>query len=137
MSVPLIDTMGVAHDVADSEVEEHLARGWRPQTHADVLAAASKAANESTYGGVGGAIKAGLAGAARGVTLGLSDVALRALGGKDTAIELEGLREENPGVSTLTEIGGALAPAFVTAGAATPAGLAARAGRSVAELGAE
>lgn len=137
MPTTLIDTQGISHDVADSEVDEHIARGWKPQTHANVLSEADAKAREATYGGVGGAIKAGLAGAARGVTLGLSDVAMRALGGEDAGLTLEGLREENPALSIGTEVGGALAASLLTAGAATPAGLAARAGRGITELGAE
>lgn len=126
----LIDTRGTARDVPDDLVEGALAAGWRPDTNADVNARATAAANEAAYGGVGGTIKAGLAAGLRGATVGLSDVALRALGGEDAAIELQGLRDENPLVSTLAEIGGAVAPALITGGAAVPAGAAVRAGRA-------
>ncbi|MGE5802941.1 MAG: hypothetical protein ACM358_11865 [Gemmatimonadota bacterium] len=135
MPTAMLDTLGVTHDVPDEHVEARAAQGWKLQTHTDALAAATAAANEASYGGVAGGIKAGLAAAARGATLGLSDVAARALGGDNAAIALEGLREENPGISFAGEVGGALAPALLSGGAALPAGLAARAGSAVTALG--
>src|SRR5512139_245781 len=126
----LIDAGGTARDVPEELVESALAAGWRPDTNADINARATAAADEAAYGGVGGTVKAGLAGAARGATLGLSDAAIRALGGEDAAIELEGLREQNPIASAVTELGGAIAPALISGGTALPAGAAIRAGRA-------
>jgi hypothetical protein len=132
MPTPMIDTQGFSHDVPEEFVAARVQQGWRPQLHADVLDAADAAARETSYGGVGGAVKAGAAAAARGATLGLSDLALRAIGGEDAAIALEGLRETNPGISAGFEVAGALAPALVTGGAALPAGAAARLGTGAA-----
>lgn len=132
MPTPMIDSLGVVHDVPDEHVEARAAMGWRPQTFDDVLAAATAASNERAYGGVGGGLRAAGAATLRGATLGLSDVAARALGGDDAAIALEGLRAENPGLSSGFELGGALAPALITGGA----GLLAGAGEGVARLGA-
>lgn len=140
MPTPMIDSLGVVHDVPEEHVAARAAMGWRPQTFEDVLAASTAAAKEEAYGGFGGGLKAaGLAGL-RGATLGLSDVAARALGGDDAAIALEGYKEENPGISFAGELGGAIAPALVTGGAGlfTGAGAAtAKLGAGVGALGAE
>lgn len=136
--VTLIDPEGRPHEMPADQAGGALDQpGWRLQTDADRLERISGQAKEADYGGAGGTIKAGAAGLARGATLGLSDVALAGLGGEDTAFDLRALREVNPGVSTGTEIAGALAPALISGGAATPAGAVARAGRGIAELGAE
>lgn len=132
MPTPMIDTLGTTHDVPDEYIDARLAQGWRPQTTADMIASANVAADEAAYGGVGGGIKAGAAALARGATLGLSDVAARALGGEDTAIALEGYREAHPYVSFGGELIGNVAPALVTGGALAPAGAAASLGRSAA-----
>lgn len=134
--VILIDPGGVPRDVPEEAVPAALERGWRAQTAADVQSAAAAQANQADYGGVTGALKATAAAGARGVTLGLSDVALRALGGEEAATDLRGLREENPGLSAGGEIAGALAPVLLSGGSAAPAAVANRAGARVAsELG--
>lgn len=96
---------------------------------------------EDEYGGVTGGLAAFGVGAARGLTLGLSDAALRGLGVE--ADELEGLRRAQRAASLAGEVVGAAAPALVSSGAGaagllarTPAGLVARAGGRVAQLGA-
>jgi hypothetical protein len=52
-------------------------------------------------------------GAARGATLGLSDAAIRALGGKEAAESVREIKEASPTASLLGEIGGGVA-SFVT-----------------------
>lgn len=77
------------------------------------------------------AVAAGLAGAASGATLGLSDAAGSALGFGD---ELAGLREYNPEATILGEVVGSVAPVLATGGlggAAEGAGLLARGARAV------
>jgi hypothetical protein len=134
--VTLIDPGGIAREVPETAVPAALERGWRVQSAADVQAAAGAEAQRADYGGVTGAIAATAAGAARGVTLGLSDVALRALGGEDAAADLRGLRAQNPGLSAGSEILGAVAPVVLSGGSAAPAAAASRAGGRVAsELG--
>lgn len=128
---------GDAFDVDADLVSAYTDRGFTIEGAEQRGGRIASEVREDLYGGVGGAVKAGLAAAARGATLGLSDVALRALGGEDAALSLSGLREENPGISIAGEVVGGVAPALVSGGAALPAGLAARAGRSVAALGAE
>lgn len=71
---------------------------------------------QEQFGGVGQTTIAALEGAARGATLGLSDVALRAAGVDMEAAKLR--REASPVVSTVGEIGGAIAPTLLTGGAA-------------------
>lgn len=83
------------------------------------------------YGeGLGNVAKAGVAGAARGLTLGASDAVLSELGGDDTRRALQGLRQANPLTSTVSEVAGAVAPVVLSggAGAAAEAGTLARAG---------
>lgn len=88
----------------------------------------TEAAHEQDFGGVGGAIKAGLYGGARGLTLGLSDLAFQA--GGASAEHLRGLEEAHPITSTVGELGGALLPGLAKGGeslgakilARTPAG---------------
>jgi hypothetical protein len=60
-------------------------------------------------------VRAGLAGAARGATVGLSDVVGDALGAGDALRELE---ERNPEASMAGEVGGALAPLLFSGGGA-------------------
>jgi len=103
--------------------------------------AAGARIDEDIYGGVAGGAGAFSAGAARGLTLGLSDAALTALGVSPR--ELAALRRIQPGASIAGEVVGVTAPAIFSGGAglvgralsATPAGLAARAGAGLAGLG--
>jgi hypothetical protein len=90
---------------------------------------------DEAYSGVGyGAAALGL-GAARGLTLGASDILARDLGAEG---EVAAIQEERPGLSLAGEVAGAVAPALLSGGsslvarglAATPAGLAVRAGRA-------
>lgn len=72
---------------------------------------------EQQYGGLGGGALAALAGAGRGATLGLSDLALTKAGLVD-ASTLKGLEEVNPGASLLGEGAGILAPVLLSGGGA-------------------
>lgn len=84
-------------------------------------------------------VRAGLEGAARGLTLGLSDVALRAAGADPEGLAAR--KEFNPIAATGAEVVGAVAPIFLSGGtgalakgaAMTPAALAAKAGTGVAK----
>lgn len=81
-------------------------------------------------GTVGGVVGATAAGAARGVTLGLSDAALVGLGGEGMRKELQKAQKYNPTASALGEGAGMLAPAFFTGGASGGASALGRAGRA-------
>lgn len=74
------------------------------------------------YGGLGKQAKALAAGAARGLTFGLSDVALSELGGDEARVELQQLQQRAQGASLAGEIGGGLVGALASGGS----GLAAR-----------
>jgi hypothetical protein len=132
-TITLLDPYGVSRDVPAESADAALAQGWKAPTHTDIIGAATEAANTADYGGVGGAIGAVGAAGLRGATLGLSDVAARALGGEDAASTLSGLRSQHPYLSTGAELAGALAPALLSGGASLPASLATRAGASVSE----
>ena len=73
---------------------------------------------DENYGGVGGAAAAGVLGAARGVTLGISDLAAEAVGFGDTVADIA---EASPGISTAAEIAGGVAGALATGGAGAAA----------------
>lgn len=85
----------------------------------DTPEAAARRERIRTYGGAGGQIAAGAAGTARGLTAGLSDIAAEgvdALAGTDITGELQALREVNPNATALGELGGSIAPLFMTGG---------------------
>lgn len=95
-----------------------------------------QAANQKKYGeGVGNVAKAGVAGAARGLTLGASDAVATALGGEETRTALEGLRSANPIASGVGEVAGAVAPLVLSGGSSAGAQGASLAGRA-GQLGA-
>jgi hypothetical protein len=85
----------------------------------DTPEAAAQRERVRTYGGAGGQVLSGLAGAARQATIGLSDVAAEgvdALAGTDITGDLQALREVNPNATAIGEIGGALAPLLLSGG---------------------
>lgn len=131
-TVLLIDPDGVTRDVPEDVAQGALQRGWRAPTADDTSAASTSAANERDYGGIHGALGAIGGGVARGLTLGTSDLAARAIGGQDATDTLEGIRALHPYTSGASEIVGTLLPAVLTGGAATPAGIAATIGRRAA-----
>lgn len=138
MPVTLVDpATGDAHDIPDELVGDYLDRGFVAESSAQRSERLAGDVRQEVFGGAGGQVVAGAAGLARGATLGLSDAAARALYGDEASLFLRGVRDANPLTSTVTEIGGALAPTLLSGGAALPAGLASRAGASVAQLGAE
>src|ERR1700749_2294840 len=130
-TVTLIDQDGNPRDVPESEAAAALSHGWRARTESDVSTDTSRAALENDYGGVSGAIRAAGVGALRGVTLGASDVALRALGGQEATTDLRQLRALNPAISGLSEFGGALLPALATGGASAAESAAGGIGRRI------
>lgn len=89
---------------------------------------AHKAQLEQKYGGIGGTLASTGEGAARGLTVGLSDPlavgAARMFAGDKAAetvrTHLAESKEAHPIASTVGEIGGALAPTLLSGGAAAP-----------------
>lgn len=135
----LIDRDGSELQVSDAEAAQLLDRPdrrFRVRTDSDVASRVSQEALDERYGDTVGQIKAGAASVLRGATLGLSDVALGALGQGEA---LRHLKEANPTISTVGEVGGALATAIPSGGqsilARAPAAGAARLGARIAEVG--
>lgn len=87
------------------------------------------------YGGWGKQAKAAAAGAARGLTLGLSDVAISELGGDDARAELQQLQQRAAGASLAGEIGGGLVGALASGGTGLAARGASAATRASAAVG--
>lgn len=138
-SVTMVDPVsGSAHDVPLDQAQAFADRGWHEESATARGVRVGQEVREDLYGGAAGTAKAIVAGGLRGATLGFSDVAARAIGGEDTGIELEGLREVNPGVSFASEFAGALAPTLLSGGSGAaaylPSSLAARAGAGAARL---
>lgn len=115
--VKVVAPDGTIGDVPAAEVDAATEEGFRvvtPEVEAELE-------RHAKHGGAGGIAKATLAGAARGLTLGLSDLALTKTGAVD-AETLRDLKEENPTASTLGEIGGSVAPLVGQLGLGAKAG---------------
>lgn len=84
-------------------------------------AARDKTRRSEVYGDATGQLAAGAAGVARGLTVGGSDVLLSEFGGNETREYLQGVRQENPWTSIVSEIGGAILPAVLSGGSSAPA----------------
>jgi len=133
------DTLAIPASAVDYAREQ----GFTVEDSAMEAERIAREVREERYSGAGNTITAGMLGLARGATLGLSDVVLTA-GDDAMAEELRGLKEANPTLSTVTEVAGAVLPAFASGGAstasrilgATPAGMAARAERALTGAGA-
>ncbi len=97
--VPVVDPEGKLGSVPAAEYETAKASGYRIQNEAE----ANRFYDKLKFGN--SPTKAALAGAARGVTLGLSDVALRSTG-LVKGSTLTGLKEQNEGASTAGEVAG-------------------------------
>lgn len=121
--VRIVARDGRVYEASEAEAAQRLAL-TDPGTGAplftlDTPEAAAQRERLRTYGGAGGQIAAGAAGVARGATIGLSDIAAEgvdALAGTDITGELQALREVNPNATALGELGGAIAPLFMTGG---------------------
>lgn len=108
-TVNMLDETGAAHAVPADLVPVQIRRGWTVEgTEHGIGRVAAQAENDS-YSGLGHQIDAYAAGAVRGATGGLSDVALSALGGDSTRRELANLREYHPVLSGIAETAGGIA----------------------------
>lgn len=103
--VQVVAPDGTIGDVPADQVPSATEEGFRVLTP-EVQAELERGAK---YGGVGGIAKSALAGAARGLTLGLSDPLL-VHSGAVKAQTLKDLKEENPTASTVGEVVGSVAP---------------------------
>ena len=132
--IPVRDADGAIRVYPEHDVAAAINAGGEVATHEEV----HHEELQAKYGGLGGMAASAGAGAARGLTLGLSDVAARGIGGSDAAQWLREHQEVNPTTSTLAELGGAIAPIALSggAGAAAEGGTVARVlGSAVREAG--
>lgn len=138
-TVTLISPEGKATDVPAAQAAIWQEQGFtaeNPEARAQRVAGEAERANASP-------VTAVIGGVGRGLTVGLSDVAAHALGGDQAARELSTARQAYPTTSTLSEVGGAIAPALMTGGEslaaslaeATPIGRVAQLGSRIGALG--
>ncbi len=126
--VPVLDSAGQPAEIPAEDFSRALSEGYSYEPPESQKARQDK----ETYSGQTG--RAALEGGARGLTLGLSDAAMRAAGVDPEGIK--GRKEANPITSTLSEVGGAIAPMLLSGGTGAlakgaslaPSALAARAG---------
>lgn len=114
---------GETVSVPVEKITDALQRGYQPES-ADHM---RQRVGEQKYGGTGGEVVAGLLGAARGTTFGISDRLAVELGVDPRT--LAAYKEFNPTSSTASELGAVLAQALLTK--RTPVGAVARGGAAV------
>lgn len=105
--VMMVDTAGRLRSAAATDVDALVQAGYRPASAEEQAQSAQASANEERFGGLTGVGLATAAGAARGLTAGLSDYALQGFGVEPET--LQGLKEAQPAASTIGELGSALA----------------------------
>lgn len=124
--VPVVSPSGKVGSVPSEKVGAALTKGFRFPSDQEV----KQQAAEKEFGGPVGEVEAGLAGALRGGTLGLSDLFLS--GDPELKRKLAGLREANLNASTAGEIGGTAASLALAPEASGP-GLASALGESATD----
>lgn len=125
---------GVPVTVPAEQAGEALAAGMVPELGSSVSARRER----EEFGGAGQQAIAGLEGAARGLSFGLSDVLATGIGGESYRRGAEARQRINPITAGATEVLGAVAPAVLTLGATAPesaAGLAARGLTAIPRVG--
>lgn len=120
---------GDTFSVPEADVALRARDGWTIEGIQGQVDRVSEAQREDEYGGVVGTLAGGGLAIARGVTGGLSDAALSALGEGDT---VRRLRDYNQGVSTVGEIASSVGGMFVPG---TAAGAIAKLGTKVGAKG--
>lgn len=127
-SLRVVSPEGKRGALSAEEAHNAFRAGWRLETAAE----AEERRKQKEYGeGALNPVRAGIEGAARGLTFGLSDAALTKMG-----VDKEGLRERmerNPVASTVGEIGGIAIP-FLLPEPTTTAGAAAQAATALPRL---
>lgn len=121
--VNIVDFTGAVKSVPKEDVDKELARGGRLESAGEAGQRLVGDVREQEFGGAAGAGKAVLAGAARGLTFGLSDLVVTEGFGVDPGT-LAGIRQENPGLSMGSEIAGAVVPGLFSGGTGALAGIA-------------
>lgn len=109
--VPMLNAEGLPVLVPAEQVSQAHARGYMPQTQAEH----HELALQKEHGGLGGQAAAFGEGALRGATVGLSDVAARAVA-PEYADSMNERREANPVSAGVGQAVGVIAPAVLTGG---------------------
>jgi hypothetical protein len=110
VKIPVISPDGEVGTIPSENAQAAFLQGFKYQTSAMSRAQAEagiEAARQQAFGESTGTALA--AGALRGATFGLSDVAMRTIGGADVGEGLLETRQRQPIASTVGEIGGAVA----------------------------
>lgn len=121
--VHMLDGAGRPVTVAAEDAGQALQAGFTPEGSSTIEARQ----RGKEFGGAGQQAIAGLEGAARGLSFGLSDVALTSLGGEGYRRNAQARQEVNPITAGASELGGAVAPLLLTGGASAGASLGSRA----------
>lgn len=127
--IPMLDASGQYVAVRQEGLGGALDAGFQVASQE----AFARAESEALHGGLGSAALAGVEGAGRGLTLGLSEGALGAALGDDYAAAARARAEANPIASISGEVAGAVLPALVSGGASGTS-LAARGARAATAL---
>jgi hypothetical protein len=120
--MPRLRKDGSVMDAAAEDVGFWAAQGWTPDDDSELYAAVAEDAAKPADAGALGAVKAGIEGLASGLSLGLTDMALASGSTENQLRAIRENRDAHSAVSTVSTIAGAVAPAFLTGGASTPAG---------------
>jgi hypothetical protein len=131
--VPVVVSDGSIQTIEAKDLQAALDQGWTVASSQQVAAFR----DQQHYADVAGQTRAAGEAALRGLTVGLSDKGLRALG--VSAEDLAKRRELNPVTSTVAELAGTVAPLVLSGGAAAPeeaAGLASMLSGAVRTAGA-
>jgi len=130
--LPIVDNLGKIRTIDESEYNQAIQdHGYRPLTQQEN----QQYEDQQKYGeGFVNEALAGIAGAARGATLGLSDQLLTKTGIVNPET-LRSLEEYNPAASGVGEVAGAVLPTLLTGGETLPESAAEIAGKDVAEKG--
>ena len=113
-NVNVLTPEGQTVSLPEEAVGAALRAGYRRESTGEEILRTKHEAELEPYEGAGGAVKAGVQGVLRGVTLGGSDW-LQRLGG-DSAQSLRLAKEAHPNVSLGAEILGGVAPSLLTGG---------------------
>lgn len=112
LKIPVVNpNSGNVFEIPTESAAEAFRTGIRLATPQDLAAKADIETQRVKEEALNAPVQAGLLGAARGATFGLSDVAARAVGGPEAAETLKSVKEANPKSSLAGEvIGSVLAP---------------------------
>lgn len=132
-SVNIISPEGKTISVPTDAVASLVTQGYRLESNAGASARVTKQVEDERYAGTRKAIEAGARGVLRGATLGLSDVAVAALGSDAERRYAQKLRQHHGTASLGGEIVGALLTAIPTGGTSLEAAAARTAGKEAVE----